>query len=288
MKTSSDKNLNSHLTAKERKIPSLPLRILSERKLLSGDILDFGCGLGKDIEFLVKNYYNAVGYDPFYNPEYPIKRFDTIICFYVLNILLPEEQTQVLMSVSELLNPIGKAFFAVRRDIKRNGFLYNPKKSAKTYQCNVVLPYHSIFVNENMEIYEYQHFNSYERKDSSCPFCNPTQSTELISETATAYAIFDNFPVNEGHCLIIPKRHIADYFDLTLHEQRACWILVNRCKEIIQKKYNPDGFNIGININEAAGQTVSHVHIHLIPRYSGDVKNHRGGVRSVIPSKQDH
>jgi len=83
-----------------------------------------------------------------------------------------------------------------------------------------------------------------------------------------------------------PKRHVASYFELSVHEQRACWLLVNRCKEIIQKKHNPDGFNIGINVNEEAGQTIFHVHIHLIPRYKGDVENPRGGVRGVIPEKQ--
>lgn len=278
----------SHLTAKERTNLSFPTKWLLERELLKGEILDFGCGFGTDVELLKKMNFSIIGYDRFYFQEYPLKNFDTIICQYVLNVLQPDEQPEVLMSIAEILKPGGKAYFAVRRDIKYEGFRVHKIHKKTTFQCIVKLPYKSLFKNDFCEIYEYKHFNSYERNDSSCPFCNPTQSTELISETATAYAIFDNFPVNEGHCLILPKRHVADYFELTLHEQRACWILVNRCKEIIQKKYNPDGFNIGININEAAGQTVSHVHIHLIPRYSGDAKNPRGGVRGVIPSKQDY
>ncbi|MEO8399692.1 MAG: methyltransferase domain-containing protein [Ignavibacteriaceae bacterium] len=115
-------NPNSHLTVKERKFPSLPLRFLLENSLLNGNILDYGCGLGKDLEHLKKLNFNTVGYDPYYFPNYPQKKFDTIICFYVLNVLLPDEQSHVLMSLSELLKLGGKAYFAVRRDIKGTGF----------------------------------------------------------------------------------------------------------------------------------------------------------------------
>lgn len=118
----------------------------------------------------------------------------------------------------------------------------------------------------------------------SCPFCNLER--EKILETEMSFAIYDGFPVNEGHALIIPKRHTANYFDLSLEEQKDCIELLNRVKGIVQEKYNPAGYNVGININEAAGQTVPHVHIHLIPRYEGDVEEPRGGVRGVIPGKK--
>lgn len=117
-----------------------------------------------------------------------------------------------------------------------------------------------------------------------CPFCNLER--EKILETEMSFAFYDGFPVNEGHALIIPKRHTANYFDLSLEEQKDCIDLLNRVKGIVQEKYNPAGFNVGININEAAGQTVPHVHIHLIPRYNGDVEEPRGGVRGVIPGKK--
>ena len=149
-------------------------------------------------------------------------------------------------------------------------------------------------MNENCEIYEYLHFNQaksnnkQKNKNPDCPFCNLSENVELISETATAVAFFDSFPVNQGHTLIIPKRHIASYFDLTIHEQRALWLLVNRCKTILEKRFNPNGLNVGINVGEDAGQSILHVHIHLIPRYKGDVENPRGGVRGVIPSKQNY
>jgi ATP adenylyltransferase len=121
---------------------------------------------------------------------------------------------------------------------------------------------------------------------SACPFCNFDEEREIIIESLNAYSIYDRFPVSNGHALIIPKRHIADYFELTLEEQSECWSMVNDIKQILMEKFSSDGFNIGINVNEAAGQTIPHVHIHLIPRYKGDVINPEGGVRSVIPEKK--
>ena len=123
-------------------------------------------------------------------------------------------------------------------------------------------------------------------ENKPCPFCNVER--EKILETELSFAIYDGFPVNEGHALIIPKRHTANYFDLSLEEQKDCIELLNRVKGIVQEKYNPAGFNVGININEAAGQTVPHVHIHLIPRYEGDVEEPRGGVRGVIPERKSY
>jgi diadenosine tetraphosphate (Ap4A) HIT family hydrolase len=103
-----------------------------------------------------------------------------------------------------------------------------------------------------------------------------------------AYSIYDNFPVSNGHPLIVPKRHCADYFDLTLEEQSVCWNLVNTVRQILIEKFNPDGFNVGINVNEAAEQTIAHAHIHLIPRYTEDVKDPEGGVRGIIPEKKQY
>lgn len=123
-------------------------------------------------------------------------------------------------------------------------------------------------------------------ENKPCPFCNLER--EKILETEMSFAIYDGFPVNEGHALIIPKRHTDNYFDLSLEEQKDCIELLNRVKGIVQEKYNPDGFNVGININEAAGQTVPHVHVHLIPRYEGDVEEPRGGVRGVVPGKRNY
>ena len=121
---------------------------------------------------------------------------------------------------------------------------------------------------------------------SDCPFCNIDSGREIILENDTVYCTYDKFPVSKRHALVIPKRHCADYFDLTNDEQVSCWKMVTEVKEILSKRFYPDGFNIGINIGEAAGQTINHVHIHLIPRYKGDIDEPEGGVRGVIPEKR--
>lgn len=118
-----------------------------------------------------------------------------------------------------------------------------------------------------------------------CIFC---EAKEIIIENEFAYVRFDKFPVNLGHLEVITKRHVASFFDATLKEKLAIIELLDRSKEIIDNKYKPDGYNIGINCGEVAGQSIMHLHVHLIPRYKDDVKNPRGGVRGVIPSKQNY
>ncbi|MGZ9677159.1 bifunctional class I SAM-dependent methyltransferase/HIT family protein [Flavobacterium sp. GNP001] len=285
----SSQNPNSHLTAIERTSLSYPARILLNQKKINGKVLDFGCGIGKDVEFLKNKGFDITGYDPFYFPTFPTEKYDTILCFYVLNVLLPEEQAEVLMNVSSLLKPNGKAFFAVRRDIQHEGFRIHKIHKKETYQCLIRLGYLSIYKNENCQIYEYQHYTVLNKGNVDLsPFLIGEETRELIVETATVFSFYDKFPVSEGHALIVPKRLVSNYFDLTLKEQTACWIVVNKLKNILQEKFRPDGFNIGININEDAGQTISHCHIHIIPRYKNDVENPRGGIRGVIPSKKDY
>ncbi len=284
-----NQNPNSHLTAIERTNMSFPARLLLKKNFLQGKILDFGCGIGKDVEKLTEKGKDIVGYDPHFNPNFPTTKFDTIICFYVLNVLLPEEQAEVLMSVSKLLNEGGKAYFAVRRDIHYEGFRVHKIHKKQTYQCHIKLPYKSIYKNENCEIYEYEHYTLLNKGNVELsPFLIGEEARELIVETATVFSFYDKFPVSIGHSLIVPKRLVSNYFDLSQKEQTALWIVVNEVKKILQEKYNPDGFNIGINVNEEAGQTIWHCHIHIIPRYKGDVEEPRGGVRGVIPSKKNY
>ena len=285
----SHKNIYSHLTAKERTSVSFPTRWLFERSVLNGSVLDFGCGHSKDVEFLLENGIEVQGYDKHYQPNFPKGKFDTIICNYVLNVLLPEEQTEVLMEVSELLNPEGKAYFTVRRDIKFEGFRTHKLHQKLTYQCNVKLPYKSILKTGSCEIYEYNHFKGLSNEDKvKCPFCTLNANRQIITESAMAYAIYDKYPVSAGHALVIPKRHLTNYFELSSKEQTACWLIINRVQKIVQKKYQPHGFNVGINIGKTAGQTVHHSHIHLIPRYEGDIDSPDGGIRGVIPDKQKY
>ena len=122
-------------------------------------------------------------------------------------------------------------------------------------------------------------------KINECPFC--LHETPILSNKL-AYARYDNYPVNKGHLLIIPYRHISSFFDLSVDERHAVFTLIDKAKILLDKEYSPDGYNIGINIGSEAGQTVWHAHIHLIPRYTGDTIDPRGGVRGVIPDRQKY
>lgn len=143
--------------------------------------------------------------------------------------------------------------------------------------------------NSSYELYQYNHFNKLPRTvENGCPFCRLSRRVEIICETATCVAFYDGYPVSPGHALIIPKRHVASYFDLTNHEREAMNVMLQYVRQKIDERFHPDGYNIGINVNEAAGQSVFHVHMHVIPRYKGDVPNPKGGVRGVIPNKQNY
>jgi len=120
----------------------------------------------------------------------------------------------------------------------------------------------------------------------NCPFCK--RNHPILTETKLSFAIFDNFPVSRGHTLVIPRRHVATVWELTGDEYVDIFDLVRQVKDIIQDKFSPQGITVGVNCGEAAGQTVFHAHIHVIPRYTGDVPNPRGGVRNIIPGKGDY
>ena len=124
--------------------------------------------------------------------------------------------------------------------------------------------------------------------NNPCLFCN-IEKSGCAYENELAYASYDSYPVTEHHCLIIPKRHIKDYFDLSNEELLACNDLVQIVKkEIVKKDPSVKGFNLGTNIGKVSGQSILHCHLHLIPRREGDVNNPQGGVRSVIPNKQHY
>jgi len=116
-----------------------------------------------------------------------------------------------------------------------------------------------------------------------CIFCNIPE-TEIIAENDLALAFFDKFPVNQGHVLVVPKRHVETLFDADWQEVMAIDKLIFEVKDILQNRFNPDGFNIGVNVGQAAGQTIFHLHYHVIPRFAGDVENPRGGIRNIKPS----
>lgn len=122
----------------------------------------------------------------------------------------------------------------------------------------------------------------------SCKFCDIVNNKEYLLENDLAVAFFDNYPVSDGHTLIIPKRHVETYFDLTSEEMKAIFELSNQVKKLLDEKYHPDGYNVGFNVKECGGQSVMHCHMHVIPRYKGDQENPRGGIRKVVKNKVNY
>ena len=129
---------------------------------------------------------------------------------------------------------------------------------------------------------------SYDDREEGCPFCK-LPSERIVESNELAVAIRDLYPVSEGHTLVLPKRHVADYFDLYQAERNAIEALLQGCRQALMASDSCiDGFNVGANAGEVAGQTVFHAHLHLLPRRAGDMENPRGGVRGVIPGQQDY
>lgn len=118
---------------------------------------------------------------------------------------------------------------------------------------------------------------------NDCIFCKPQR--EILAQNAHAIAVFDTYPVSPGHSLILPLRHVVTIWDLPEDEYLACYALVRELKPVLEARFKPDGFNVGVNCGEAAGQSVWHAHIHVIPRFKGDTPFPKGGVRHVIPLK---
>lgn len=275
---SQQRNLYAHLTAKERERPSFPTRKLLGLGHIQGRVLDFGCGYGADVDFLREKGFEVVGYDPHYAPEWPTGTFDTILCHYVLNVLMRREQAEVLMDVSELLRPSGSAFYTVRRDLQRTGFRRHYKHGVPTYQTNVRLPFETAVRTEFCEIYRYRPYPKHNaaEEEPTCPLCRPSNERTLITESARAYSTLALDPVTEGHTLVLPKRHVPSYFDLAERERRACWLLTDRVHSVLQDRYDPDGFNVGLNDGDAAGQSVDHAHLHVLPRYAENGRDAAG------------
>jgi diadenosine tetraphosphate (Ap4A) HIT family hydrolase len=120
---------------------------------------------------------------------------------------------------------------------------------------------------------------------NTCPFCRRIEAREIVAENDLAAALVDAFPVTPGHRLIVPRRHESDFFSLGEDEQKAMLDLVKIVKAGLELEHRPDAYNIGINAGREAGQTLFHVHLHLIPRYRGDVADPRGGIRWIFPEK---
>jgi ATP adenylyltransferase len=120
--------------------------------------------------------------------------------------------------------------------------------------------------------------------DPACPFCSPLPE-RVFHEGRLVIGLWDGFPLSPGHALLVPRRHIATWFEAVPDEQHEIAEAITKAREAILERHNPDGFNVGMNLGESAGQTVPHLHVHVIPRYSGDVEDPRGGVRWVLPQR---
>jgi diadenosine tetraphosphate (Ap4A) HIT family hydrolase len=118
---------------------------------------------------------------------------------------------------------------------------------------------------------------------SDCIFCRPVGASDLLAGNELAVAFPAGFPVSPGHALVVPRRHEPDFFALTGEEQAAVIALVNPVRAALDREFGPDAYNLGVNAGKAAGQTILHTHLHVIPRYAGDVAEPRGGVRWVLP-----
>ena len=127
------------------------------------------------------------------------------------------------------------------------------------------------------------------RKVEGCPFCDSLQKQRIVAEYGTVFAILDQYPVTKGHHLVVTKNHVSDFFAMSNAERRdAEALLVVLKKQILEDDPTVQGFNVGMNCGEAAGQTIMHAHIHLIPRRAGDVDDPRGGVRGCVPEKMGY
>lgn len=122
--------------------------------------------------------------------------------------------------------------------------------------------------------------------ENQCIFCDLINKKDVLFSNEYASCFFDNFPVSKGHILIIPNRHVRTYFDLNKNEIEAIFDLSIKVKEYIDNLYHPDGYNIGFNVEESGGQSVFHCHMHVIPRYQGDIDNPRGGIRKILRTKK--
>lgn len=257
---------NQHQLLSQYELDSLsqPMQWLLEKKLLKGKILVYGTD-SYEQKLLSRKGYNIEVRNRDYQPNHPSEQFDTIISIYLFNWLDNIEQNNILLSVSRLLKHGGKAYFAVKHHFGFKNICLNEQHQIEQTISNVTLPFKKVFQGYIFDIYKFQHFNITSRNLSKCAYCTPQQ--EILLENEYSYAMLSNNPISKGHALVIPKRHVASYFDLTVNEQVACQLTLNRLKQIIDDEHAPDGYSVSINMNALAEQWVEHVAIELVARY---------------------
>lgn len=242
---------------------SQPMQWLLEKNLLQGKILIYGAD-SHEGKLLNSKGYNIECRNRDYQPNHPTEQFDTIISIYLFNWLDNIEQNNVLLSVSRLLKHGGSAYFAVKHHFGFRNICLNEQHQIGQVISNVTLPFKKVFKSYIYDIYKFQHYNITTSNRSQCLYCSPQQ--EVILENEFSYAMLSDSPISKGHALVIPKRHVANYFDLTINEQIACQLTLNRLKQIIDEEYLPDGYSVSINMNALAGQSLDHVAVELVGR----------------------
>lgn len=214
----------SHLTALKRDKESFPARWLLLNRHIRGEILDYGCGYGKDVQFFQQNDLKCSGYDPHFFPDLPNKvhQFDRICSTFVFNVLEAEERNLAMMRISRLLKPKGRAFISVRRDVDESGYRVVPGTKEIVYQANVFLPFKSLLQDLNYEIYEYRPYVRLNVQEVDRSMISPPNGYEMLAESINAVAVIPKQLRFKHHFIVLPKRKAASFHQLPLQEQAEC------------------------------------------------------------------
>lgn len=237
---------NSKYTAIKRDKSSFPLNVLIRNDKIKGEVLDFGCGHGADVDFLSEKGYNIEGYDPNFFPEYPHgKRFDTILCFYVLNVLEETEESKILAQISSLLSPEGKAYFAVRRDLTKEGKRFHIKHKKYTYQRNVYLDQKSVFLNKNCEIYEMENFTVKNKSNYELnPFLSGSDYRTPFSESKCFFAFISKYPQSDHHIILTHKNQRKDSSEFSEKENIELEFFKSFCIDLMEERFKVDKIEV--------------------------------------------
>ena len=279
-------------------------------------ILDAGSGSGRDTKYFLESGYQVVGIDAseemvklsslytgqetlhltFEKIPY-INAFDAIWCSASLVHTPPSKLPQVLRILSNSLKDQGIWFLSFMHgdfEETRGGryFHHLTETKLKAFVEDVGnLEILDLFISASCEQGRNSEWIQCIVRKKPCPFCMPSSAkifTKIREETAQYYIVEDNFPVTEGHLLLISKKHFVHWFEADVETQQDAIVALQKAKEYLEKTYQSDGYNVGFNCKTSAGQTISHLHLHVIPRRRGDTQNPEGGVRGAIPEKQKY
>lgn len=256
---------NSKYTAIKRKKSSFPLNVLLRNKKIVGNVLDYGCGHGADVEFLKNKEFNATGYDPNFFPSFPSEKYDTIICFYVLNVLPLDEENMIIANVSSLLKPNGKVYFAVRRDILKEGERFHVKHKKYTFQRKVFLDQKSVFKNKNCEIYEFEHFSVKNKGEFSLnPFLSGNDFRVPFSESTYFFAFHSKYPKSDYHIILTYKNQCKNTLSFTKEISQDLKFFTSFCIDLMKKEFKLDTIELNESTESHRLIKTNQWHLHLM------------------------